>query len=98
MVRRFCPPTSNSALVIRPSEHTRTASISASNALPSAITVSSSWRSIAGACAALRSWKASSLDPDCGSGSRPIDTASSVPSRSASVVSRPGPRFGWCAP
>jgi hypothetical protein len=47
MFLRYCPPTSNSAFVICPSEHTRTASISASNTLPSAITVSRSRRSIA---------------------------------------------------
>lgn len=40
MLRRYCPPTSNSALVIWPSEHTRTASISTANTLPLAITVS----------------------------------------------------------
>eukprot|EP01031_Cornospumella_fuschlensis_P047284 gene47284-57916_t len=33
MLRRYCPPTSNSALVICPSEQTRTASISTSNTL-----------------------------------------------------------------
>src|SRR5881409_3381184 len=33
MLRRYCPPTSNSALVICPSEHTRTASTSTSNTL-----------------------------------------------------------------
>ena len=31
MLRRYCPPTSNSAFVICPSEHTRTASIRTSN-------------------------------------------------------------------
>ena len=38
MLRRYCPPTSNSALVICPSEHTRTASISTSNTLRLSIT------------------------------------------------------------
>lgn len=33
ILRRYCPPTSNKALVICPSEHTRTASISTSNTL-----------------------------------------------------------------
>jgi hypothetical protein len=42
---RYHPTTSNSASVIRPSEHTCTASISASNTLSSAITVSRSRRS-----------------------------------------------------
>lgn len=36
--RRYCPPTSNSALVICPSEHTRTASISTSNTFALSIT------------------------------------------------------------
>jgi hypothetical protein len=36
--RRYCPPTSNSAWVIWPSEHTRTASISTANTFSSAIT------------------------------------------------------------
>ena len=54
MLRRYCPPTSNSASVICPSEHTRTASISTSKTLPLAITVSCSRRSIAGASAAWR--------------------------------------------
>ena len=40
MFLRYCPPTSNSASVICPSEHTRTASTSTSNTLPLAITVS----------------------------------------------------------
>ena len=34
MLRRYCPPTSNSALVICPSEHTRTVFISSANTLP----------------------------------------------------------------
>jgi hypothetical protein len=38
MLRRYCPPTSNSAFVICPSEHTRTASISTSNTLRLSIT------------------------------------------------------------
>ena len=33
MLRRYCPPTSNNAFVICPSEQTRTASISTSNTL-----------------------------------------------------------------
>ena len=36
--RRYCPPTSNSAFVICPSEQTRTASISTSNTLRLSIT------------------------------------------------------------
>ena len=40
MLRRYWPPTSNSASVIWPSEQTRTASISTSNTLPLAMTVS----------------------------------------------------------
>jgi hypothetical protein len=38
MLRRYCPPTSNSALVIWPRLHTRTASISTSNTLRLSIT------------------------------------------------------------
>ena len=38
ILRRYCPPTSNSALVICPSEQQRTASISTSNTLALAIT------------------------------------------------------------
>src|SRR6185503_11575999 len=38
MDRRYCPPTSNSACVICPSEHTRTASISTAKTFPSWIT------------------------------------------------------------
>src|SRR6185503_9487513 len=40
MLRRYCPPTSNSACVICPSEHTRTASISTANTFSSLITAS----------------------------------------------------------
>ena len=39
MLRRYCPPTSNNAVVICPREHTRTASISTANTLPFSITV-----------------------------------------------------------
>ena len=38
MLRRYCPPTSNNALVICPNEHTRTASISTSNTFLLSIT------------------------------------------------------------
>ena len=38
MLRRYCPPTSNSAFVIWPSEQQRTASISTSKTLALAIT------------------------------------------------------------
>ena len=38
MLRRYCPPTSNSAFVICPSEQPRTASISTANTLPFSIT------------------------------------------------------------
>ena len=38
MLRRYCPPTSNSAFVICPSEHTRTVFISSANTLPFSIT------------------------------------------------------------
>ena len=38
ILRRYCPPTSNSAFVICPSEQTRTASISTSNTLRFSIT------------------------------------------------------------
>ena len=46
--RRYCPPTSNSALVICPSEQTRTASISISNTLALSITAFCRRLSIAG--------------------------------------------------
>lgn len=39
MLLRYCPPTSNNAFVICPSEHTRTASISTANTFPLLITV-----------------------------------------------------------
>jgi len=42
MLRRYCPPTSNSACVICPSEQTRTASIRTANTFSSRITA---WRS-----------------------------------------------------
>ena len=48
MLLRYCPPTSNSALVICPSEHTRTVFISSANTLPSSITVCLSFASAAG--------------------------------------------------
>ena len=60
MLRRYWPPTSNSASVIWPSEQTRTASISTSNTLPLAMTVSFSRCSIAGASAAWRAWNSAS--------------------------------------
>src|SRR6185436_13188135 len=46
MLRRYCPPTSNSACVICPSEHTRTASIRTANTFSSLITASRRRRSI----------------------------------------------------
>ena len=49
MLRRYCPPTSNSAFVICPSEHTRTASISNSKTLRSSITACFRRCNIAGA-------------------------------------------------
>ena len=54
MLRRYCPPTSNSAFVICPSEHTRTASISTSNTLALAITACCRRASMAGDSAAWR--------------------------------------------
>src|SRR5690606_33969417 len=60
MLRRYCPPTSNNALVICPSEQRRRASISTSQTLPSAITVSLSRCTAAGASLAWRSWKSAS--------------------------------------
>ena len=48
MLRRYCPPTSNSASVIWPSEQQRTASISTSKTLSLAITACCRRLSIAG--------------------------------------------------
>ena len=48
ILRRYCPPTSNSALVICPSEQTRTASISTSNTLRFSITACCRRLSMAG--------------------------------------------------
>src|SRR5512147_2852873 len=45
MLRRYCPPTSNSAFVIWPSEHTRTVFTSSANTLPSSTTVCLSFAS-----------------------------------------------------
>ena len=57
MLRRYCPPTSNSACVICPSEHTRTASISTSNTFLLSITACCRRLSIGPLAALLRSWK-----------------------------------------
>jgi hypothetical protein len=54
MLLRYSPPTSNSALVICPSEHTRTVFISSAKTLPSSITVRLSFSSAFGAVFALR--------------------------------------------
>lgn len=53
MLRRYCPPTSNNALLICPSEQMRTASTSTSKTLPSAITVCFRRCSIAADCGAF---------------------------------------------
>ena len=60
MLRRYWPPTSKNASVIWPSEHTRAASISSSNTLPSPVATSCRRRSAAGASAAWRAWKSAS--------------------------------------
>ena len=54
MLRRYWPPTSNSALVICPSEHTRTVFISSAKTLPFSITTCFSCASAAGASPACR--------------------------------------------
>ena len=54
MLRRYCPPTSNSAWVICPSEHTRTVFTSSANTLPLSITTCFSFASAAGASCACR--------------------------------------------
>src|SRR5437588_6486120 len=53
MLRRYWPPTSNSACVICPSEHTRTASISTAKTFSLRITAWRSLSSISGACFAF---------------------------------------------
>ena len=57
MLRRYCPPTSNSASVIWPSEQQRTASISTSNTFWLSITACFRRCSCSGASAAWRVWK-----------------------------------------
>src|SRR5262245_28454137 len=52
MLRRYCPPTSNNADVIWPSEQQRTAAISTANTLRSSITACCKRLSIAGASSA----------------------------------------------
>lgn len=54
MLRRYCPPTSNSAFVICPRLHTRTASISTANTLPLSMTACCRRFSMAGASPACR--------------------------------------------
>src|SRR5712692_6599250 len=60
MLLRYCPPTSNNASVIWPSEQERTAFTSSANTLPLSITVCFSFSSAAGASAALRFWNSRS--------------------------------------
>ena len=61
MLRRYWPPTSKSACVIWPSEHTRTASISAANTLPSCDhRLLQALRASPAPAAALRFWKVAS--------------------------------------
>ena len=57
MLRRYCPPTSNSALVIWPSEQTRTVFISSAKTLPLSITPASAARAPPALAFACRSWK-----------------------------------------
>src|SRR6266481_9147439 len=60
MLLRYCPPTSNNASVIWPSEQKRTAFTSSANTLPLSITVCFSFSSAAGASVALRFWNSRS--------------------------------------
>src|SRR5262245_40104072 len=77
MLRRYCPPTSNSACVICPSEQTRTASISTSNTFRFSITACCSRFSIAGEAPAFPPWNsARRLSCDCFSSS--VDRISSI--------------------
>ena len=55
--RRYCPPTSNKAWVICPSEHTRAAFISSAKMLPPSMQTCLSFSSATGASSGCRLWK-----------------------------------------
>ena len=77
MLRRYCPPTSNSALVICPSEQTRTVSHQLANTLPLSITACFSLASAAGASPAWRAWN-SARRASCDCFSSSVERASSI--------------------
>ena len=60
MLRRYCPPTSNRAWVMCPSEHVRTASISTANTLRFSITALRNASRAAGEASWWRAWNSCS--------------------------------------